>query len=365
MDVANHALALWLAQNGHDVHLVAHEVDTELEQTANVSVHSVPKPLGSYMLGEQLLNVAGKHWARKIARRGGRIVVNGGNCNWGDVNWVHYVHAAYAREPAPTANFGRRFKERMADAQFCRNERTALLNARVIIANSNRTRQDLVDFVGISQERVRTIYLGVDAGLFRPPSDVDRESIRKELGWFDDRPRVAFIGALGDRRKGFDRLFAAWEMLCSDPKWDADLIVVGAGAELTFWKRLTHQRSLGERIHFLGFRRDVHRLLKACDALVAPTRYESYGLGVQEALCCGLPALVTETAGVAERYPTNLRTLLLRNSDSLSDLVTSIREWRDFAPEYAKKVLKLSDELRDHTWQKMASEIENVLESSY
>ena len=31
----------------------------------------------------------------KLARQGGRVIVNGGSCCFGDVNWVHYLHRAY------------------------------------------------------------------------------------------------------------------------------------------------------------------------------------------------------------------------------------------------------------------------------
>jgi len=37
--------------------------------------------------------------------------------------------------------------------------------------------------------------------------------------------------------------------------------------------------------------------------------------GVHEALCCGLPAIVSASAGVAERYPADRLGLLLANSD--------------------------------------------------
>ena len=65
--------------------------------------------------------------------------------------------------------------------------------------------------------------------------------------------------------------------------------------------------AVGESVRFLGYRKDLAQLLQASDALIAPTRYDSYGLGVHEALCCGLPALVSAGAGVAERYPERLK----------------------------------------------------------
>ena len=117
---------------------------------------------------------------------------------------------------------------------------------------------------------------------------------------------VAFVGALGDRRKGFDRLFDAWQQLCRDPAWDADLVVAGHGGELTQWRRLAASSGLDGRIRFLGFRDDVSTVLAAADVLVHPARYEAYGLGVHEAICRGLPAIVSAAAGVAELYPAGL-----------------------------------------------------------
>lgn len=58
-----------------------------------------------------------------------------------------------------------------------------------------------------------------------------------------------------------------------------------------------------ERIKFLRFREDVARVLSACDALVAPTRYEAYGVGVHEALYCGLPAMFPRALGSPSATP--------------------------------------------------------------
>ena len=111
------------------------------------------------------------------------------------------------------------------------------------------------------------------------------------------------MGALGDVRKGFDTLFEAWRRLVGDPGWDARLVVVGTGTSLPSWRARAVDEGLGGSIAFLGFRDDVPDVLAACDLLVSPTRYEAYGLNVQEALCTGLPAIVSAGAGIAERYP--------------------------------------------------------------
>lgn len=361
MDRANYALADYLAQHGNEVHLVAHRVAEDLSSRPNVIVHRVAKPMHSYLLATPLLDRVGRYWAKRIAARGGRVLVNGGNCRWGDINWVHYVHAAY--EPEAVGGLARRLKSRLSHRLFLADERKALQGAHVVITNSRRTRQDVVAKVGLPDDLVHTVYYGIDANRFRLVTLEERSRVRDALGWTIDRSIVAFVGALGDRRKGFDTLFAAVERLCGDPRWDVDFAVIGTGADLPAWKSQAAGAGLRSRVHFLGFCEDVPAILSACDALVAPTRYEAYGLAVQEALCCGVPAFVTRTAGVAEHYTAELRGLLISDPDNVTDLTERLRAWRNQAEYYQLAVATLSQKLRAFTWDDMATQIIGRIEA--
>lgn len=358
MDRANHALAAYLAGQGGEVHLVAHRAWPDLEAMPGLVVHRVRRPLGSHLLGQSLLDRAGRRWARRLAARGARVVVNGGNCRWGDINWVHYVHAAWSPRPGPGGAL-RRIKGGLAARRFRRDERAVVGRARLVVANSERTRRDVIEGLGVRPERVHTVYYGADAERFRPPTPEERASARAALGWgeADDRPAVAFVGALGDARKGFDTLYDAWRLLARDPGWDARLVVLGAGGTLPAWRARAEAEGLGESIRFLGFRDDVPRVLAACDLLVSPTRYEAYGLNVQEALCCGLPAIVSASAGVAERYPGPLRGLLLPDPDDAADLARRVAAWRAAPDPLREAVAALGGELRSRGWDRCGAEI--------
>lgn len=356
MDRANHALASYLARRGDELHLVAHRVADDLLAYPNVIFHPVPKPAGSYLLGAPLLDRVGRYWAKRIAARGGRVIVNGGNCMWGDVNWVHYVHAAY--EPRVSGPLHRRARCKFSHRLFLRHERRALSQARLVIANSRRTKRDLIDHVGVPADRIKVVYYGTDTNAFHPLAPDERIAVRRELGWHPVRLKVAFVGALGDRRKGFDTLFEAWKLLCKDSYWEGDLVVIGQGAELPAWRRRTQASGLGDRIEFLGFRADVPRLVGACDALVAPTIYEAYGLGVHEALCCGIPAFVTATAGVAELYPPELNCLLLHHPSDAADIAARLR--LAIAPEardLRELLMGLSCSLHARNWDDAAADL--------
>lgn len=358
MDMPNYALARRMAEQGLATHVVAYRVASDLEAMPGVVWHRARKPLDSYLCGMPFLDFEGRRVAREVRRARGRVVVNGGNCQVHDINWVHYVHAAF--EPVLEGPPARRAKAVLERPLKLKKERDALRDATLVIANSERTRRDLEQKVGVDGRRIRTVYYGIDAERFAPADDARRSESRAGLG-VSARPQVAFIGALGDRRKGFDTLYAAWSALCATERWDADLLVIGRGAELDAWRERTARDGLAERIRFLGFRSDVPIILAACDALVAPTRYEAYGLGVQEALCCGLPAIVSADAGVAERYPSELAELLLADPNSARELASRLERWRENMDSYRARTLALSAELRRRTWDTMADEIISLL----
>lgn len=358
MDMPNFAVARQLADCGVSVQLVAFRVADELAKHSKVQWYRVPKPLHSYALGLPLLDLAGRRVAKRCLARGGRVIVNGGNCQVGDINWVHYVHAAY--EASTSGSVVQRAQRSVMRRLNLAQERSALLKARTIIVNSERTRRDLTDSVGVDDSLIRTVYYGIDADRFHPPNVERRTRLRTQLG-FPERPQVAFVGALGDRRKGFDTLFSAWSTLCRDRAWDCDLVVVGQGSELPMWQKRAIGEGIADRMRFLGFRGDVPDVLAACDSLVAPTRYEAYGLGVQEALCTGLPSLVSARAGVAERYPSALAELLLHDPEDSAALESSLKNWRRHHERLRDTVGDLSVQLRQRTWQVMAQDVQALL----
>lgn len=361
MDRANYALAAYLAARGDEVHLVSCRVAPDLLARENVAFHPVPKPLGSYLLTEPILDRIGRGVAAPIAKRGGHVVVNGGNCGWPDVNWMHHVHAADA--PITGGSLPRRIKTRLAYRLHCAGERRIVPRARVVIATCERTRKDTIERLGADPARVVIAHLGVDAEIFRPPADGEREAIRARLGWAPDRPKVAFVGAMADRRKGFDRLFAAWGELCRDADWDADLVVVGRGAEVPAWEQRARDAGMGDRIAFLGFVPDLADVYRASDAHCLPSRYEGYSLVTQESLCCGTPAFVSRNSGIADRYPEALSALLIDDPEDVSGLVRLLRDWRGRMAEYRAAVAPLTAALRATTWDAMAARMAGLIEA--
>ncbi len=354
MDMPNLALARYLAVTGHPVNVVAHRADRELCGMPGVRFTKIPKPFRSYFVGAPLLDVAGRWVGQRTLRAGGRVVVNGANCLVGDVNWVHYVHAAYDA-PSAVGGWRAQFKHPLERRVNLVGERAALRRARFVVANSARTRQHLLEHFGLPPDRVGVVYYGIDAERFRPPTADERSRARAALG-LGDQPVAVFVGALGDRRKGFDVLFNAWLELASRGGWEATLLVVGHGAELEAWRARSAVAKLERSIRYLGFRRDVASILRACDVLVAPARYEAFGQGAHEALCCGLPVLVAALAGVAEKLSPALSDLALRDVEDVGELASKLQQWQAARAAYGEAAVAHAATLRQRTWEVMASE---------
>lgn len=362
MDAANHALARFLAKRGDDVRLVTHRAWPDLAALPTVSIRCVARPMGKHLFGKALLARAGRAEWRRLQPLGARAVVNGGNCEIAAINWVHYLHAAYA--PTTAGSLMQRSKAMLTHGRDAAAERRALQAARVIVCNSNRTKADVVERTGIDAARVRVIYYGSDPVRFARVTDQERASAKTALGARTDRPLVGFVGALGDRRKAFDTVFDAWLALCRTRAWDADLVVVGSGGELPAWQKRAEACGMGDRIRFAGFRDDVPAVMAALDGFVHPARYEAYGLAVHEALCRGVPALVTASAGVAEQYPPELDELLVRDPDNAGELADRLSRWRSRIAQWRDAVAPVSERLRARTWDAMAADIASAAEAA-
>jgi glycosyltransferase involved in cell wall biosynthesis len=177
------------------------------------------------------------------------------------------------------------------------------------------------------------------------------------------RPLIAFVGALGhDMNKGFDTLWRAWTQLCAGGRWDAELVVAGGGRGVSAWRERAADAGLGARVRVLGFTERVVEVLAASDLLVSPVRYEAFGLNVQEAVCRGVPALVSRTAGVAELYPADLSEMLLSDPTDAADLAARLLRWRGEIDLWKRRFAPFAARLRRHTWAEMAAEIVRIVE---
>jgi glycosyltransferase involved in cell wall biosynthesis len=78
------------------------------------------------------------------------------------------------------------------------------------------------------------------------------------------------------------------------------LYLVGEGESLETCKALSADLQLTNRVHFLGRRTDVPRLLKAADIIVLSSQWEGLSLSSVEGMACGKPFIASDVEGLRE-----------------------------------------------------------------
>jgi glycosyltransferase involved in cell wall biosynthesis len=145
---------------------------------------------------------------------------------------------------------------------------------------------------GVPPERVHALALGADLELFTPAAAADAAAPRDGFTYL-------FSGAsIG--RKGFDLLLDAFaHVTAAEPA--ARLRVVGPHGDAEhLLDRLP--AAARERIAVVGPvpQAALAAELRGADLLVLPSRHDSYGMAVAEALACGLPVLVSSMVGAKD-----------------------------------------------------------------
>jgi glycosyltransferase involved in cell wall biosynthesis len=159
--------------------------------------------------------------------------------------------------------------------------RNAAASCDLVIANSEFTKRDVVDLLGIPEERVRVAYPGVD-GRFSPQGE------RANVG----RPYVLAVATL-EPRKNLAAAVEAFERLQRD-----DVVLAVAGAE--GWGERPELRRPG--IVQLGYVDDdrLASLYRGASAFVYPSRFEGFGMPILEALASGVPVVASSHPSLDE-----------------------------------------------------------------
>jgi len=197
-------------------------------------------------------------------------------------------------------------------------ERELFEVSRTVITTSQWTRQRLLDATGLPGERVCAAEPGVDIADPAPGTESGK--------------KLRCVGA-GARAKGQDVLLDALTRL-ADLDWCLSL-VGPLDREPDFVDQLRRQVVAGgveNRVSFAGTcsRAEVDKAYAEADVLVVPSRSETYGMVVTEALAHGVPVIACAVGGVREALGRaedgSIPGLLVRAADP-DALAMALRRW--------------------------------------
>lgn len=203
--------------------------------------------------------------------------------------------------------------------------------SRLVLTISQHAARTLVERLGLAEDRVRPIHLGIDHDVFRPGNE--------------SRGEFLLYPARGWAHKNHARLFEAFaELRRRHP--DLELVLTA------------YDGPAPEGVRSLGHvsREELVRLYRTAAALVFPSLYEGFGQPPLEAMACGCPVACSDVASLPEVVGTAAR---LFDPSSTEEIVAAVEDvladpdpWR----------VRGFGRAADFTWEKTAQAHDAVYE---
>ena len=133
------------------------------------------------------------------------------------------------------------------------------------------------------------------------------------------------------------------------------LMVVGKGDEKRF-ETMARNLGISNRVIFVGVTRDVEKYYLAADIFAMPSRFDTFGLVVLEAMAAGLPVIISHSVGARDLVEQGVNGFVLSNDPSISEIVTSLTMMMD----REKRILMGKNGRRialRYSWEKTAGRV--------
>jgi glycosyltransferase involved in cell wall biosynthesis len=150
----------------------------------------------------------------------------------------------------------------------------------------------------IPENKVSTIYNGVDLNRFEHLDPSISLSVRMELGIPSNAPTIGCVGRL-HQQKGYPFLLEAIKTVRNQIP-DIQLLIVGSGKMEIELKSIVKKLDLSDSVTFTGARTDIPAILSSLDLFVLPSLWEGHPLVLLEAMATGLPVVATQVGGNPE-----------------------------------------------------------------
>jgi glycosyltransferase involved in cell wall biosynthesis len=176
----------------------------------------------------------------------------------------------------------------------------AVRRAALISADSLATKADLVNLLGVADDRVVVVYPGLDPEFTAPaePGEVAATLARHALA----PGYILFVGTF-EPRKNVAGLLAAYALWRSHQPGAPPLVLVGRQGWL-FESTAARVRELGLEavVRFLPElpAADLPNVYRGASVLVLPSHYEGFGFPVLEAMAAGTPVIAANRASLPE-----------------------------------------------------------------
>ncbi|MEE9394205.1 MAG: N-acetyl-alpha-D-glucosaminyl L-malate synthase BshA [Planctomycetota bacterium] len=285
-------IGLALADQGHEIHFLAHEYPVRLSGfRGNVFYHQVSVP--DYPLFKY------PPYALALATKMAEVAEN---------HHLDLIHAHYAIPHSVSAHLAKEMSHRDDlkiiatlhgtditivgnDTSYTRVTRFSIEKADGVTAVSKYLTAETHRIFDI-ERHIETIPNFIDLERFQMRSCPEADSLRQA-----GETVLIHVSNFRPVKRVF-LLVKAFAALAAERP--ARLLMVGDGPDRAAAEALATELGVQERVHFLGSQDAVETIIPCADIFVLPSRFESFGLSALEAMACGVPVIGARGGGLPE-----------------------------------------------------------------
>jgi len=233
---------------------------------------------------------------------------------------------------------------------------SAIKRAKKIIAVSNYTKKDILEYFNVKPEKIEIVYEGA-------PLRTCLESIQDAPFINITRPYLLYVGNAYPH-KNLERLILAFQKLIKDKQIDCQLILVG---EIDYFYQRLRKMSSGapsDRIIFTDFvsDSDLNTLYQNASLYVFPSLGEGFGLPPLEAMAFGLPVVCSKATCLPEILGQAALYFDPENTKEMAEKIKMVFKDRKLQEKLIDQGFK---RIQKYQWSKMAQETLGIYNDAF
>lgn len=224
-------------------------------------------------------------------------------------------------------------------------------NLKMVMPVSTLAKEELLKTYNLPESKVMVNPPGIDSGRFYAlDSRLCRQEVFQRHGLSPDDIVVLFV-SMNFELKRLDLVLKGIAGLIAQGNRNLPLklLVVGKGDSRRF-TALARDLGIADRVIFAGVTREMEKYYLASDVFAMPSRFDTFGLAVLEAMAAGLPVIITRSVGARDLVNSGLNGFVLSEKPTVAEMTAALtalikRDKRLDMGENARQVA-----LR-HTWE--------------